>query len=102
MDLYGKFFSIIQNDKKKTPKQLETVLETRFKTTFIGSLDILEKNLGFLWGQGKSFDELTPQEKEWLKIREEIRKSVLDNGNNQLRAMKTELEKYIILSNQSN
>ncbi len=73
---------------------LKKELETLFKTTFIGSVDIIDKKLGHLWGRGIPYSELTDSEKEWREVRNYVRNRILDNGNNQFRAACDKVDCY--------
>ncbi len=75
---------------------LKNEVETNFKTTFIGSVDIIDKRIGYLWGHGKAFTDLTEVEKEWREVRNHIRNLILDNGNNQLRAAHEKIDNYVV------
>ena len=82
------------NDKSK--KRLSNIISTKLKTSFIGAISACETNFGFLWGHGKSDEELTENELAMKEIWENTRACILDNGNAQLRATQNELEHYMI------
>lgn len=79
---------------KESPKDLELAKNVKraITTTFIGAIAELEKNIGYLWGHGKT--ELTENEKKWLAVWENVRNNILDIGNGQCRIMDREFEKY--------
>lgn len=60
-------------------KQLINDIETRLKTTMIGSLARFEQSFGHLW------EEPGPDQQEYLDIWEYTRNSILNNGNKQIR-----------------
>lgn len=82
--------------KEKSKKRLATILTTKIKTSFIGSISSIENHFGFLWGHGKPEDELTESEASMREIWEEARANILDNGNTQLRAAMNEISNYSI------
>jgi hypothetical protein len=105
--MYDKMLRVSQARKDELPAKQErysqsskdklaAVLERKFQTTFIGALSIFEELFGFLWGHGKEVGQLTAQEKEFRKKWEEVRTLVLNNGNNQYRAVINELQQYIV------
>lgn len=80
----------------KSKKRLSNIVSTKIKTSFIGSISSYENNFGFLWGHGKSEDELTETELNMREIWEGVRSEILDNGNAQLRAAVNEINNYSI------
>lgn len=60
-------------------------LEKRFRTCFIGNLDIFEKAFGFLWGNSKLMDQLTEDELKWRKFWLQTREDILNHSNHQMR-----------------
>lgn len=83
-------------DKDYSKKRLLNNLNKKFNTTIIGSLAILEEELGHLWGHGLSYDQLNKEQKEYRKIWEKIRTEILDLGNSNLRGAQNELSQYSI------
>ena len=75
-------------------KRLLNNIEKKFNTTTIGSLAIIEEELGFLWGHGVPYNELTEEEKELREIWKTVRTRILDLGNSNLRASQSELSQY--------
>ncbi len=75
-------------------RKLDNVIEKKFKTTMIGSLSRFEERFGELWGHGKAPSDLTEEERVWREIWDVTRTEVLNNGNNQLRAIKEESAHY--------
>jgi len=86
-----------QRYNESSKKQLFKIIETKLKTAFIAPLDYFETCFGTLWGHGKSFSELTNEEKKFRDAWNEIRNNVLNNGNGQIRAIQNELEQYTII-----
>lgn len=84
------------NYAEESRKRFEKIVSTKMKTTFIGALSSFEKNLGFLWGQGKKDSERTEEERQLNQIWQNIRTEVLNNGNNQLRAILNELQNHSV------
>ena len=81
---------------EQSRKRLSTILATKFRTTFIGCLDIFERTFGFLWGHGKHEDDCTPEELELRAVYQDMRTEVLNHGNNQLRAAQTEVDNHTV------
>ena len=72
------------NEPMSDDEKLKKVATKAIKTTMIGSLSIIEKELGFLWNHG-SYDELTVEEEQMKDMYEKMRVAILDNGNEQIR-----------------
>lgn len=86
-----------QNDEKyrnNSKKRLMENITRKFKTTMIGALSHFEKEFGHLWAHGDPLEYLTPDQKEWRDIWEDVRTAILNNGNNQLRATLDEIAQY--------
>jgi len=70
--------------------RLKLFCEKKIKTTMIGALDTIEKNMGDLW-QSNSAESL-----EMRNRFEIIRQAILDNGNRQIRGLSEEFNRYKI------
>jgi len=79
---------------EESRKRLDKIISTKMNTTFIGALASFEKNFGFLWGHTKKAEERTQEETQLYNIWENVRTEVLNNGNNQLRALRNELQNH--------
>lgn len=92
-----------QNNEEKyranCKKALKEHATTKLKTTMIGSLSKFESNFGFLWGHGKPVDELTEQELDFKEKWDATRNEVLNQGNNCLRSLMTEIDGYTVSFN---
>jgi len=77
-------------------KRLDKIITTKIRTSFIGALANFEESFGFLWGQDKSPDQLTDEERQMKELWEQTRTSVLNNGNAQLRAAQNEISQHVI------
>jgi len=75
-------------------RRLQKILEKKLTTSFIGALARFEALFGSLWGHGKDESELTENELAWRDLWVEARTEVLNNGNNQIRAIQQELQQY--------
>jgi hypothetical protein len=84
---------------ESSSKSLFKILEKKLQTSFIGALSQFEQQFGALWGHRKDESELTPVELEWRHKWEEARTNILNNGNNQVRAIQSELAQYTITWN---
>lgn len=79
---------------EQSRKRLLRILEKKLTTAFIGAISKFETYFGPLWGHGKDEGDLTRAEAEWREIWNVCRTAVLNNGNNQLRAVQSELVQY--------
>ena len=75
-------------------RRLARIVATKHRTTLIGSLSRFEECFGALWGHGLDETELTETQRMWREVWQRCRTGVLDNGNQQLRALEKELEQY--------
>jgi len=75
---------------------LKKHIQTKFKTTMIGSLDQFEQNFGHLWGHGLDDVELTDEQFDMRELWQLTRTEILNNGNNQLRAALAEVDNNTI------
>jgi len=82
--------------KKISQGRLTKNLETKIRTTFIGNINTFEKHFGELFGFGKKTEELTQDQKYFRSIWESCRKEILDKGNNELRAARSEISEYTV------
>lgn len=85
--------------KENSSKQLLKILEKKLQTSFIGALSQFEEAFGYLWGIKKDEIDLTPQERKMRDLWNQVRTNILNNGNNQIRAISTELQQYSITFN---
>jgi len=74
--------------------RLLKTLERKIRTSFIGALATFETLFGHMWGHGKKDSQCTPQQRAMRETWEQCRTEVLNNGNTQLRAVKSELQQY--------
>lgn len=96
----GDYFE--RNYEQSSSRRLMSIAGKKMKTSFIGDLDIIESAFGELWGHGKNADELTESEMYWREKWSKARAEILDNGNNQLRALLNEISEYTIKWNRYN
>lgn len=82
--------------KEESKRKLKNIIEKKFKTTFIGALSCFEEEFDFLWGHGKQEEDLTQEEKSMKDRWERARTKILNNGNNQARAVLNELQQYLV------
>lgn len=80
--------------KKKSKERLRKIALKKIQTTMIGAISILEEEFGQLWAHGKNTTNKT--EEEMRSIWTEVRKKILDIGNNQMSNLSTELNQYEI------
>ena len=70
-------------------KDIEKLIRKKIETTMIGCLARFEESFGHLWGQDK--DHLSQGEEQFSAIWEQVRESILDHGNTQIRKAMGEL-----------
>jgi hypothetical protein len=89
----------LQNLKSRSKERLTVAVSKKLNTSFIGAIARMEVCFGHLWGHGKNEDECSPSELRARKVWDECRTEILNNGNNQIRAVKSEIRQYDILWN---
>lgn len=104
-DNFEKASKINKEDEKKLTQKhqflskdkLKKVAKTKMRTSFIGALSATEKYFSELWEIFPEDDEETVNEKNfWKNTWELCRAEILNNGNNQLRAMEAEIDQYSV------
>lgn len=85
--------------KESSKQRLRNIVEKKLMTTCIGSVAILEKTLGELWGHGLEESQCTENQKKWRQKWNFIRNEILNNGNKQLRSFFNEIKYYDIVWN---
>jgi len=81
-----------ENSKDRLINQIGKKLQT----TMIGALAGFENEFGYLWGHGLPYGQLTQDQKECRKVWNCVRTKILDDGNSNLRAIKSEISQYDI------
>lgn len=79
---------------ERSQAKLLRMIEKKLTTSFIGALARFENYFGGLWAHGVDFVDLTPEEKEWRELWIQARTEILNNGNNQVRAIQQEVQLY--------
>lgn len=77
--------------------RLTNSVKKSLETTFIGAINRIEKNFGYLWGHGK--EVLTDQEKQFLALWRKTRREIMDCGNDEIKRAENNLDKYVIQYN---
>jgi transcription termination factor Rho len=103
---YSEFLQKTVNfEKMREEKTKEISKDSLFKsckksiqTTMIGSLDAVEKSMGFLWRHNQHGEELSDEEKYLKECYEKLRDKILDNGNTQIRILEAEFASYDVNS----
>jgi high-affinity Fe2+/Pb2+ permease len=83
-----------ERSEANSRRKLESVIQKKCQTTMIGALARFEERFGQLWNHGKPEKDLTEEERSWREMWDLVRTEVLNNGNNQIRAIKEELGQY--------
>lgn len=83
-----------EKQKEGSARRLLSNVETKIRTTFIGAISRIEEKFGHLWG----LDNDTPSASQvkMRKLWDDLRKEILDHGNNQIRALRKEFDQYDI------
>jgi hypothetical protein len=83
--------------KEDSRYRLLKIIKKKLLTTTIGSLSVVEEEIGRpLWGHGLPESECSPEQLAWRKIWESCRNKILNNGNNQIRAVEKEIPQYTV------
>lgn len=85
-----------RNFDEAAKKKLKSKIEKKFMTSLIGTLDILEDELGEMWGHNMPEEELDEEQLEFRDVWDRIRTRILDKGHLNLRACKNEISQYEI------
>lgn len=81
-------------------QRLLKIIETKLRTAFIGAMATFEAEFGALWGHGNHDRDCTPDQLRWRAIwNDRVRPVILNNGNNQVRAMQSEVVLYDVKFN---
>jgi hypothetical protein len=81
-----------ERSKAQSLESLKYRVSSRIKTTMIGAISSIENHFGYLWGHGN--ENLNESQSRLKFIFEELRKEILDKGNNQLRGLDSDLLNY--------
>lgn len=85
-----------KNFEDVSKKRLVSILEKKVQTSFIGALSQFENLFSHLWGYNKDERDLTDEQFDMREMWEEVRTNILNNGNNQIRAIQNEINQYTI------
>ena len=85
-----------KNKEKVSEERLFRIIQKKLQTSFIGAISEFEKKFGKLWGHGLGLAECTENQQKWRKLWDETRNKILNNGNNQIRALESELKLHNI------
>jgi hypothetical protein len=89
----------LERQQNHARENLKRHIQTKFKTTMIGSLAKFEEAFGRLWGHGVESDQLTEEQKEYRELWQLVRTEILNQGNNQLRASLSEVDNHTVTYN---
>lgn len=104
-DNFEKASKINKEDEKKITQKhyflskdkLKKIAKTKMRTSFIGALSAVEKHFSELWEIFPDDSEKQIKEKKfWKNIWELCRGEILNNGNNQLRSIESEIDQYSV------
>lgn len=104
-EVYDKLKQINDSNKAKRSEYLKEshkrklieIMSRRMKTSFIGALDMFEQHFGEeLWGHGKSLEDCDEDEAYWREIWEACRFRILNNGNDQVREVRSDFSFYSV------
>src|SRR4051812_9859758 len=81
--------------KEASKQRLLRTIEKKCKTLMIGALAQFEQIFGRdLWGYGKDDSDKTQEELIAYELWQKCRTNILNNGNNQIRAIDNEVQNY--------
>lgn len=106
MDLHDRMRNEVETQKTQKEEQYKEISKTRLtniltrkqRTTFIGAICAIEEEFGYLWGHN-STSPLTESQKKMQFKWQRLRNKIMNNGNNQLRAVENEINQYDITWN---
>jgi hypothetical protein len=81
---------------EQSKNRLSNQIEKKCRTTMIGSLAAFEDEFGHLWGHGLPPEELSNEQHEFRELWQYARTRILDDGNSNIRAIKSEISQYDI------
>lgn len=82
-------------ETRENTERLKFYVSKRIETTMIGALAKIEKNFGHLWGHRKPESEpLTAEEEYFADLWDFTRNQILNHGNNQIRNLDDDFNKY--------
>lgn len=81
--------------KEISKERLLKIAITKVRTTMIGALDIMEKKLKQFWTPDVN-QKATSEQLILAQMYQDIRKDILDKGNQQIRNLEAEFEQYEI------
>ena len=85
--------------EEESLRRLSSIIAKKLQTTFIGAISAIEEGLGYIWGHNKPSGQLDETQRMLAEIWAKVRTDILNNGNNQLRAIKHELDTYTVFWN---
>lgn len=80
--------------KEGSKERLQKVISQKMKTTMIGAIAAIEQYFGEIWGIGLDEKDCTNEQLDWEDDWRKCREKILNNGNDQLRALLKELDLY--------
>jgi hypothetical protein len=87
--------------KQDTSTKLKTIIDKKFRTTYIGAIYAIEKAFGVIWNKelnsyvrNNEVEGYSDLDDDLLDRFADIRDEVLDIGNAQCRNLKAELDEY--------
>src|SRR5688572_6960260 len=82
-----------QQYKALSKERLLKICSTKIRTTMIAALDTVEKKLETLW---QSTGKPSNEQLVLIQLYQEMRKEILDKGNQQIRNLEDEFDQYEI------
>jgi hypothetical protein len=82
-----------QREKEICKDKLLKASKKKIQTTMIGAIYSLEQKMSFLWDSNESVEDAA----YFKNLFEELRSEILDKGNNQIRSLESEFQKYEIV-----
>ena len=88
-----------KNEEEAAKRKLLRDIEKHIRTVMIGALADMEAEFGVYWEHGKDKVELEDEQLEERERWEKVRNSILNRGNNKIRAINDEVNNKYVISN---
>jgi len=105
--IYEKGRQVLNYDKRRdqeyynenSKERLTKIVCTKLMTTFVGNLEMIEQAFGTLWAHGLPEDKLNDEQLMWRRRYEVLRNTILNKGNEHIRAIKNEMKQNDVVWN---
>ena len=84
---------------KRSRENLRKIVAKRIQTTMIGALAAIEEKFKEFW-EPEEGEKMNKEQQNLYNLFQEIRSSILDNGNNQIRLLEKDIENFDVEARQ--